>query len=97
MIRSTDITSFSTHRQNLREHLTQVRESGRPLYITTNGKTEAVVLSPKAYDELADKAELAESLTMIDRGIDAIRNGRTRPAKPALKKIADELELKLDR
>jgi prevent-host-death family protein len=97
LARSTDITSFTEHRQHLRDHLKQVRETGRPLYITTNGKTEAIVLSPEAYDELVDKAELAESLAMIDRGIDDIRNGRTRPAKPALMKIADQLGLKLER
>ena len=97
MTRSTDITSFSDHRQNLRDHLQQVRETGRPLFVTSNGETAAVVLSPEMYDALADKAELAESLALIDRSIEDIREGRTRPAKPALQSIADELGLKLDR
>ena len=97
MARSTDITNFTEHRKHLREHLTRVRETGRPLYITTNGKTDAVVLSPGAYDELADKAELAESLVMMDRSMEDICAGQTKPAKPALKKIAYELGLKLDR
>ena len=74
-----------------------MRETGRPLYITTNGETDAVVLSPEAYDELADKAELAESLAMMDRSTEDIRAGQAQPAKPALKKIAEELGLKLDR
>ena len=34
---------------------------------------------------------------MIDRSMDDIQNGRTQPAKPALRKIAQELGLKLDR
>ncbi len=97
MARSTDITSFTEHRKHLRDHLRQVKETGRPLYITTNGKTEAVVLSPEAYDALADKAELAESLAMIDRSMENIAEGRTQAAKPALKRIADELGLSLDR
>lgn len=97
MARSTDITSFTEHRKHLRDHLRQVRETGRPLYITTNGETDAVVLSPQAYDALADKAELAESLAMIDRSMEDLRKGRTQPVKPALKKIADELGLNLDR
>ncbi len=33
------------------------------------------VLSPEAYDGLADKAELAESLTMIERSMGDIREG----------------------
>ncbi len=97
MIRSSDITSFTEHRKRLRDHLTQCQKTGRPLYVTTNGETDAVVLSPQAYDALADKAELAESLAMIDRSMDDIQNGRTQPAKPALRKIAQELGLKLDR
>ncbi len=97
MTRSTDITSFTEHRKYLRDHLKQVRETGRPLYITTNGETDAVVLSPEAYDTLADKAELTESLAMIDRSVEDIAEGRTQAAKLALKKIADDLGLSLDR
>ncbi len=97
MTRSPDITIFTEYRQHLRDHLRRIRETGRPLYVTTNGKTDAVVLSPEAYDELADKAELAESLAMIDRSVDDIREGRTQPARPALENVADELGLKLDR
>jgi prevent-host-death family protein len=97
MARSDDITSFTEHRQHLREHLSRVRETGRPLYITTNGRTDAVVLSPEAYDALADKAELAESLTMLERSMEDVKAGRTQPAKAALKRIADELGLKLER
>ncbi len=97
MARSTDITSFTEHRKHLRDHLRQVRETGRPLYVTTNGKTDAVVLSPEAYDNLADKAELAESLSMIDRSMEDIAEGRTQAAKAGLRRIADELGLSLDR
>lgn len=97
MARSTDITSFTEHRKHLRDHLRQVRETGRPLYVTTNGETDAVVLSPEAFDALADKAELAESLAMIDRSMEDLSEGRTQAAKPALRRIADELGLSLDR
>jgi len=97
MARSSDITSFTEHRKNLRRHIEQVRETGRPLFITSNGETDAVVLSPAAFDALAEKAELAESLARIDRSKDDITKGRTRPAKAALRKIAKDLGLSLDR
>ncbi len=97
MARSTDITSLTEYRRHLRDHLRQVRETGRPLYVTTNGKTDAVVLSPEAYDALAEKAELADSLVMIDRSVADVREDRTQPAKPALRNIAREPGLKLDR
>jgi len=97
MARSTDITSFTEHRKHLREHFEQVRRTGRPLYITTNGEADAVVMSPEAYDALADRAELAESLARIDRSTRDIQAGRTQPAKAALRQIADDLDLTLDR
>ena len=97
MTRTDDITSFTEHRQNLRDHLRKVAETGRPLYVTTNGRTDAVVLSPAAYDALADKAELAESLAIVEQGMEDVRAGRTQPLRPSLKRIAAELGLKLDR
>lgn len=96
MNRTTDITSFSKHRQHLRDHMNQVRSTGRPLYITTHGETEAVLLSPEAFDKLADRAELADSLLMLDRSAEDIRKGRTRPAKDAIRDIATRLGLQLE-
>jgi prevent-host-death family protein len=90
MARATDITNFTDYRRHLRKHLSQVRESGRPLFITTNGQTDAVVLSPEAY-------ELAESLAQLERSADDIQAGRTRPAKAALRAVAKKLGLKLER
>jgi prevent-host-death family protein len=88
MTRTTDITSFTEHRQNLREHFNRIKESGRPLYVTTNGETEAVVLSAKAYDELAERAELLETLAMIQRSEADISAGRVRDAREAVRDIA---------
>ena len=97
MNRTTDITSFTEHRQHLRDHLNQVRTTGRPLFITTNGETDAVVLSPEAFDELAVKADLVEGLRGIDRGMEDVQAGRGRPLEEAVREIANELGLKLER
>ncbi len=96
MVRSTDITGFDDHRAHLRDHLQQVQETGRPLFITTEGRTAAVLLSPDAYDELAEKAELAQSLALIDRNLEHLAEGSTDLAQPALERIARELGLKID-
>lgn len=97
MTRSTDITSFSDHRKRLREHLDQCRQSGRPIFITSNGETAGVLLSPQAYDALAERAELAESLTALDRSMEDVASGRVFTAKDGLRTIADELGVDLDR
>lgn len=95
MVRSTDITSFTEHRAKLREHIDQVNRTGRPLYVTTNGKTEAVVLSPEAYDRLVEEAEAAEHLESLRRGLEQARAGRGVPIEDAVRQVAERLKLKV--
>lgn len=97
MTRSTDITSFTVHRQNLREHLDRVKKTGRPLYVTSNGETEAVVLSPQAYDELAERAELAETVAMVQRSMADVEAGRVTPVDEAFRRIAKKIARKKSR
>lgn len=97
MVRTEDITSVTEHRARLKAHLRQVRDTGRPMFITTNGETEAVVLSPAAYDQLAEAAEMARGLKMLDQSMADIQAGRVQPAKQALDEIAQEFGLTLVR
>jgi len=97
VIRTEDITSVTAHRNHLKDHLRQVKATGRPMFITTNGETEAVILSPAAYDELAARAERAESLAMLDQSLEDIKAGRTQSAKDAVDGIAQEFGLTLER
>ena len=97
MTRSTDITSFTEFRAHLRDHLDQRKATSRPLFVTTNGETEAVVLSPSAFDELMDQAELAKSLAVLDRSMEDVKAGRGQPLKQAVREIAAELGLNIDR
>lgn len=96
MTRTTDITTFSDLRQNMRERLDRLKQTGRPLYVTSNGEPDAVVLSPGAFDELMDKADLAENLAALDRGMEDAKAGRVRDFREGIRGIADELGLKLN-
>lgn len=97
MIRSTDITSVSECRSHLRQHLNELAESGRPLYITSNGAAKAVLLSAAAYDALAEKAELAEALIQIRESKRDIAAGRTQDAREAMRELAREFGIRFDR
>jgi prevent-host-death family protein len=68
---STDVSSFTDFRSRLRDHLDQAKATSRPLFVTSNGETEAVLLSPSAFDELMDQADMAKSLTLLDRSAEA--------------------------
>ena len=94
MARTSDITSLTECRQNFRAHLNRVKRTGRPLFITTNGKAEAVVLSAKAYDELADQADLEATLAMMARGEADIRAGRFRTPDESWRAVAKKLGIR---
>ena len=97
MTRTSDTTSLSDLRRNLRGHLRRAKGTGRPLFVTTNGQTDAVVLRPDAFDALAARAELTDSLVMLDASQRDIDEGRTEDANGALSRIAGALGLDLAR
>ncbi len=87
-MRTEDIQPLSEHRAHLAAHFQHVQETGRPLFVTSNGRTAAVVLSPEAYDVLAEKAELTENLMLIDRGLEDVEAGRVRDARQGIRELA---------
>ncbi len=87
-MRTDDIQPFTEYRAHLAEHHRRVQETGRPLFVTKDGRTSAVVLSPGAYDRLAELAQQAADLTAIRRSLADVDAGRARSAKEALRDIA---------
>lgn len=96
-MRAKDIQSLTEHRAHLTENFQHVKETGRPLFVTSNGRAAAVVLSPDAYDALAEKAELAENMELIKRGLEDVKAGRVKDARNGLRSIAAKHRLKLNR
>ena len=96
-MRTTDIQQLTEHRAHLSEHFEHIRETGRPLFITANGRTAAVVLSPDAYDILAEKAEFADNLTLIERGLADVKAGRVRDARVGVRELAAKHGIALNR
>lgn len=91
-----DIQPFSEYRAHLAEHHRRIQETGRPLFVTKNGRTSAVILSPAAFDELTERAQHAFDLEAIRRSLVDIQAGRSRPAAVALRDIAAKLRVNLD-
>lgn len=57
----------------------------RPLVVTLNGKSAAVLMSPRAYDRLSYHARVAEK---IDRGAEDGRAGRTLSDQELTRRVA---------
>jgi prevent-host-death family protein len=80
--------SLSEHRENLEDHLRHVRDTGEPLFITEDGCTAAVVLSPQHYEELRTKAQLAEDVLAISRSIRDAEAGRVMDSRELKRRLS---------
>ena len=93
MIKTENIYSLTEFRKNAKDHLDRLAETKEPEVLTVNGEARGVVLSPESYDELVADAEYARNLKAIRRGMDAVRNGETIPAKDVFAEVRDALGL----
>jgi prevent-host-death family protein len=75
-----DIQALTTFRRNSAKVMKHLKETGRPLILTVNGKAEAVVQDAEAYQHLLDIAAAADAREGIRQGLGDTRKGRTRPA-----------------
>ena len=69
-----DIKTISELKQIPKEIIAQVRESGRPVVITVNGKAHAVLLDVDSYERLRSSASLALLLASAE---DDLLRGKT--------------------
>lgn len=79
-----DIRSLSEFKRNSQELMQHLRESGRPIVLTVNGKAQIVVQDAASYQKLLDRLEAIEG---IREGLEDLAEGRTRPARQALREI----------
>lgn len=70
-----DTYSLTDFKQNAQQHLERLRQTGRPEVLTVNGKAEAVVMTPEAYDRLMDAA-LSEARAKIAVGLHQAKTGQ---------------------
>lgn len=61
---------------------------GEPVYITKNGTGDLAVMSIETYERLVGKFEL---YSLLEKGLDDVRNGRVSPARDVLSEIRAEL------
>ena len=71
-----DIQPVSDFRANAAAMLKRVRDTGRPLVLTQNGRGAAVLLDVGAYQELLEENDL---LRDIQHGLADVAAGRTVP------------------
>ncbi len=98
-----DIVPLTELRSRLSENFQRIQETGRPLFVTTNGRTAAVVLSPETYDAMRTlideigQRELAENLALIRKGRRDFETGRVRDAREGIRQLAERHGIDLSR
>jgi PHD/YefM family antitoxin component YafN of YafNO toxin-antitoxin module len=71
----------------------ELKETGRPLTLTVNGGEMIVMQDALSYQRLLEELDRAEALAGVQRGLEAMEAGRTRPVKEFLAELRDEFGL----
>ncbi len=79
-----DVKTVSELKRSLRAVLEQIRETGRPVVVTVNGKPDAVLIDVKTFER---KLKALNLVGLLAEGEEDIRRGRTRPASAFLKEF----------
>jgi PHD/YefM family antitoxin component YafN of YafNO toxin-antitoxin module len=87
MLRPEDVRSLTDFKRNTLAQLKELKKSGRPRLLTTNGRAQVVVQDAAAYQKLLDELDRAQAVAGIQRGRADIAAGRTMPADKAFASI----------
>src|SRR3954447_1027878 len=90
-----DIRPLTDFKRNTAEFLAQLKETGRPVVLTINGKAELVVQDAKSYQRLLDLAEHLETIQAVKEGLASVDRGEGRPMDDAFDALEEQLRTKV--
>lgn len=70
-----DIDSLSNFKRNTAEFLEKMRQTGKPIVLTINGKAQLVVQDAGSYQKLLELAERLETIEALKPAIDEMKRG----------------------
>ena len=88
---------FSSFWDQPNRRLEQLRRSGRPEWLTVEGRPALVVQDAAAYERLLDRLDRAEAIAGIQRGLDSKARGEGRPMREALRDLGKAHGIELER
>ena len=83
-LRPEDVRSLTDFKRNTVAQLKELKKTGRPRLLTTNGRARVVVQDAAAYQKLLDELDAAKAVAGIRRGMDSFARGEGEPAREAL-------------
>ena len=88
-----DIQPMTTFRNHSAEFMQHIKETGRPIVLTVNGRAAAVLQDAESYQHLLDLAAEASAAEGIRQGVEDLEAGRTRPAEDVLNELRAEYDI----
>lgn len=73
-----ELDSLAGFQANMPDRLAQLRETGEPLLLTVDGKTELVVQDAESYQQLLARIDRLEALVGIRGGLKDHQEGRSK-------------------
>jgi prevent-host-death family protein len=76
-----EIDSLSNFKRNTSEFIDKLKETGKPIVLTINGKAELVVQDAASYQKLLEIAEKLETIESLKPAIAEMKAGKGEPAE----------------
>jgi PHD/YefM family antitoxin component YafN of YafNO toxin-antitoxin module len=73
------------------EVINRIHRSGKPEYLTVNGKSRAVLMAPSAFEQLRKDAYQTELARSIQKSWDEYEAGKASPAEEVMDRIRGRL------
>jgi PHD/YefM family antitoxin component YafN of YafNO toxin-antitoxin module len=84
---SSDIKPLSSFKRDSVTLIGQLKQTGRPVVLTINGKAEVVVQDAKSYQRMLELIDRAEAVVGIRKGLASLERGEGIPAEKAFEKL----------
>lgn len=76
-----EINSLSNFKRNTSGFIEQLKETGKPIILTINGKAELVVQDAESYQKLLEISEKLETIEALKPAIEEMKAGKGEPAE----------------
>lgn len=87
MIDINEIHSLSDFQRNTKDFIGRLKETGRPLVLTVNGKAEVVVQDAASYQKILEMIDRAEAIEGIRQGLESMKQGKGKPAREVFEEL----------
>lgn len=87
-----DIQPLTAFKRNTTELVRQLKETGRPIVLTINGRAELVVQDAASYQRLLELVDRLEAIDGIQKGLGESKRGEGQPINDAVRDIREEVE-----